>query len=105
MGMPKAPLRELVAGAYVDAQAAYARCYCVSQQDGTIRLGDDDEEGELQRFRSRNRVSKASDIARPDRRRVRRSANGKDKRLERGVGNAAGSVSLELVELICASPA
>ena len=44
MGMPQIPSRELMAGAYVGAQATHARCDRASQQDGSVDLGNDDEE-------------------------------------------------------------
>lgn len=44
IGMPQIPSRELMAGAYVGAQATHARCDRASQQDGSVDLGNDDEE-------------------------------------------------------------
>lgn len=52
MGMPQSPSRELMAGAYVGAQATHARCDRASQQDGSVDLGNDDEERELQGIRA-----------------------------------------------------
>lgn len=58
MGMPESSPRELVAGTNAGAQTSHVRRDRPRQQNGSIHLGNDDQERRLQAFRSACSVGK-----------------------------------------------